>query len=199
MHFSRTERGHCINLSARHTNSLKVSCQTSCFFHIHKQYRKSNVTCYWRKLLNAHLLNLLLSFTNSLRAAPASSLPHHCKHEFSAHSLSKRPPRASGQSQYRSSPGWCADTSPILHESRGSAQQRPIAALWVKGYCWSVRGGVFGRDGRAKQLTTSRCLKQGLSAKDRSQARFKNQNEARRCKGQLLKPSRRLRDSWHLL
>lgn len=134
------QKGNYINLSARHTNHLTVSCQTPCFIHIHKQYRKSNATCYWKNLWNAHLLNLLPSFTNSWRVAPASSLLHHCKHEFSAHSLSKRPPRAPGQSQYRLSPGWCTDTSPILHESRGSAEQRPMGALWVKGYCWSVRG-----------------------------------------------------------
>lgn len=95
-----------------HTNLLTGSCQTPCFIHnIHRekktqksnkhQHKVHNVTYQLNNDLNGHLFILLPSFTNSLRAAPASSLSppphhhHHCKHEFSAKSLSKPPPRAS--------------------------------------------------------------------------------------------------------
>lgn len=81
----------------------------------------------------------------------SSSLPHHCKHVSSAHSLSVSPPTASGQSQYRSSPVCHLPISLIVHQSHGSSVNcpglGPIGSLWVKGYCWSEGGGVSQGNG----------------------------------------------------
>lgn len=106
--------------------------------------------------------NIILHLVTSLKLTVFSdpvqlhfpSLPHHCKHVSSAHSLSKSPPIASGESQCCFSPVCHITKSLSVHESNGSALNcpcsGPIGALWVKGYCWSKRGVECLRERRAR-------------------------------------------------
>lgn len=79
-------------------------------------------------------------------------------------SLSKSPPTKSGQSQYSFSAVCLLATSQSVHESHSSAPHRPcsdpIAALWVKGYCWSRRAGR-GRVGRKGEQDPKESKKRG--------------------------------------
>lgn len=113
----------------------------------HKSQRRTHsseklLSCSFRNPVKTplefgHFIQKLTVFSDPVQLH-SSSLPHHCKHVSSAHSLSKSPPTASAQSQWRLSPVCHITRSLNLHESKASSLNcpcsGPIGALWVKGY-----------------------------------------------------------------